>query len=108
MPSKIEWTEETWNPVRGCSKVSTGCEYCLPCPEGVVIPEIFNFFNEHSTKRGDQDAQQEVVKRYAEAIPPENGAKRCAKCGQCEEKCPQKLPVRKLVQQAGWVFERDR
>jgi protein gp37 len=24
----IEWTEATWNPVRGCSKVSEGCRYC--------------------------------------------------------------------------------
>lgn len=26
--SKIEWTEATWNPVTGCTKVSTGCENC--------------------------------------------------------------------------------
>jgi len=26
--SAIEWTEETWNPVTGCSKVSAGCENC--------------------------------------------------------------------------------
>lgn len=26
--SKIEWTEATWNPVRGCSKVSPGCKHC--------------------------------------------------------------------------------
>lgn len=26
--SKIEWTERTWNPVTGCTKVSTGCKYC--------------------------------------------------------------------------------
>jgi len=26
--SKIEWTEQTWNPVTGCSKVSPGCKYC--------------------------------------------------------------------------------
>lgn len=25
MPTRIEWTEETWNPVTGCTKVSTGC-----------------------------------------------------------------------------------
>lgn len=28
MPSKIEWTDETWNPIIGCSKISTGCENC--------------------------------------------------------------------------------
>ncbi|OGQ91852.1 MAG: hypothetical protein A2289_11690 [Deltaproteobacteria bacterium RIFOXYA12_FULL_58_15] len=26
--SAIEWTEATWNPVRGCSKVSAGCKHC--------------------------------------------------------------------------------
>jgi protein gp37 len=26
--SKIEWTEKTWNPVTGCSKVSQGCKHC--------------------------------------------------------------------------------
>jgi protein gp37 len=26
--SKIEWTEATWNPVTGCTKVSEGCRYC--------------------------------------------------------------------------------
>lgn len=26
--SGIEWTESTWNPVTGCSKVSPGCKYC--------------------------------------------------------------------------------
>ena len=26
--SKIEWTDSTWNPVTGCSKVSAGCKHC--------------------------------------------------------------------------------
>jgi len=26
--SNIEWTESTWNPVTGCTKISTGCENC--------------------------------------------------------------------------------
>ena len=26
--SKIEWTEETWNPITGCSKISAGCKNC--------------------------------------------------------------------------------
>lgn len=26
--SKIEWTEATWNPVTGCTKISQGCEHC--------------------------------------------------------------------------------
>lgn len=28
MPTKIEWTDETWNPVTGCTEVSPGCDHC--------------------------------------------------------------------------------
>lgn len=26
--TKIEWTESTWNPITGCTKISSGCKYC--------------------------------------------------------------------------------
>jgi len=26
--SKIEWTDTTWNPLRGCTKISPGCKHC--------------------------------------------------------------------------------
>lgn len=32
--SKIEWTDATWNPLRGCSRVSEGCRHCYA--EGVA------------------------------------------------------------------------
>lgn len=28
MSTKIEWTDETWNPLTGCTKVSQGCKHC--------------------------------------------------------------------------------
>ncbi len=28
MSTEIEWTDETWNPVTGCTKVSPGCDHC--------------------------------------------------------------------------------
>ena len=33
MTSKIEWTDETWNPTRGCSRVSAGCDNCYAIRE---------------------------------------------------------------------------
>ncbi len=26
--TQIEWTQETWNPTKGCTKISAGCKYC--------------------------------------------------------------------------------
>ena len=26
--SSIEWTESTWNPITGCTKISPGCKHC--------------------------------------------------------------------------------
>ena len=28
MSTKIEWADEVWNPMTGCTKVSTGCKFC--------------------------------------------------------------------------------
>jgi protein gp37 len=28
MSTKIEWTDKTWNPITGCTKISAGCEHC--------------------------------------------------------------------------------
>ncbi len=83
----------------------TGCRYCMPCPNGVAIPEIFALINQHYMKRGDRDAEQEVVKKYKETVGKENGAKNCKSCGKCEELCPQHLPIRNLIGGASWVFE---
>lgn len=38
--SKIEWTEKTWNPVVGCSKVSAGCKNCYAIRMAWRLPHI--------------------------------------------------------------------
>jgi len=32
MPTKIEWAEESWNPITGCTPVSEGCAHCYARP----------------------------------------------------------------------------
>lgn len=32
MSTKIQWTEETWNPTTGCDRVSPGCDHCYAVP----------------------------------------------------------------------------
>ena len=79
----------------------TGCRYCMPCPQGVNIPQIISLYNEYWMK----DKNDEIKKKYWEHITPESQAKRCARCGKCEELCPQKLGIRDVVNRAAWIFE---
>src|SRR5260370_139196 len=46
--SSIEWTDATWNPVRGCTKISPGCKYCY----AEVFAERFRGVVGHSYERG--------------------------------------------------------
>jgi protein gp37 len=46
--SKIEWTDATWNPVRGCTKISPGCKHCY----AEVFAERFRGVPAHPYERG--------------------------------------------------------
>lgn len=46
--SKIEWTDATWNPVRGCTKVSPGCAHCY----AEVFAERFRGVPDHPYEQG--------------------------------------------------------
>ncbi len=79
----------------------TGCRYCTPCPSGVAIPEAFSLLNEYYMKNRDQA----VKEKHKKTLKPEQWAKNCAACGNCEEVCPQHLPIRHLLRDAAEVFE---
>lgn len=40
-PSKIEWTEQTWNPIVGCSIVSQGCTNCYAMQMASRLEKMF-------------------------------------------------------------------
>lgn len=46
--SKIEWTDATWNPVRGCTKISPGCKHCY----AEVFAERFRGVPSHAYEHG--------------------------------------------------------
>ncbi len=80
----------------GCTK----CRYCAHCPQSIDIPVTLDFLNEYARKRTEPQAQAQIKKQYAEAVPPERRANNCLHCGQCEAICPQHLPVRRLLSEA--------
>ena len=67
----------------------TACEYCLPCPSGVSIPEIFGIWNDASIFGITKDH----YKHYSKLINEEKDAQQCVECGNCESACPQRLDI---------------
>lgn len=68
----------------------TGCGYCVPCPKEVSIPRLFAAYNEANMF----DRLPDFPKRYAGFVEKAHDAGRCVRCGLCEGKCPQHLPIR--------------
>jgi protein gp37 len=46
--TKIEWTDATWNPVRGCTKISAGCKHCY----AETFAERFRGVKSHPYEQG--------------------------------------------------------
>lgn len=77
----------------------TNCKYCLPCPQGVYIPYIFEIYN--MARMYDDLSRARIFYNW---IRKEGGIDLCIQCGECEEKCPQKIQIRSWLQEASRVL----
>ena len=80
----------------------TTCRYCVPCPYGVAIPEIFTWWNGFAgagrlpEEKGANDSQglrREFLVSYSHAVKAGCGPEKCIRCKKCLSACPQ------------WVFK---
>lgn len=75
----------------------TKCGYCLPCPQGVDIPGNFSVYNagimfdKPDFSRGEYRWWKRAFDRGD--MEDDIRAARCIQCGECEEKCPQSIPI---------------
>jgi hypothetical protein len=76
----------------------TACGYCTPCPNGVEIPRILEFYNE-AILFNDSDRRRRMYTDH-HMLKDEQLADKCIKCEICLEKCPQKLPIPDLLEKA--------
>jgi len=68
----------------------TKCHYCMPCPNGVDIPGVFELYNDGVVFKG---SSLQLNKNLYKFIPEASRADQCTACGDCEDKCPQDILI---------------
>ena len=74
----------------------TKCRYCMPCPFGLDIPELFESYNRTVTQ-----GMKEARKLYDSM---EVKADACRKCYRCEKECPQHIKISEVMEELSGVF----
>ncbi|MBR4471789.1 MAG: aldo/keto reductase [Erysipelotrichaceae bacterium] len=87
-------------PTIGC----TGCRYCVDgCPMQITIPDLFKVMNKAIVNGCDERTRGDY--KGATVKVNKGIASDCIKCGQCEEACPQHLPIRSLLEKVAETFD---
>lgn len=66
----------------------TGCGYCMPCPQGVNIPDNFKIWNTYHMYQS-----YEPIRFAWAGLGRKRKANQCIQCKECEDKCPQKISI---------------
>ena len=83
----------------------TGCRYCMPCSSNVSIPECFEMYNQGCMFEAPDSASLQydiVLSGFLTGSP--GFASQCKECGECEEKCPQGIPIREYLKKVAAYF----
>ena len=78
----------------------TGCEYCMPCPNRVAIPEIFRLTNESSLFGNTEECRAQ----YQNLVKDGRDASQCVECANCESACPQSIRIIEELKEAEKVL----
>jgi hypothetical protein len=73
----------------------TACRYCMPCPQGVAIPDILGLYND-----GHMFGEPERQRSQYLWLDENERADRCTACGECEDRCPQDIAVSRWMEKA--------
>lgn len=78
------------------------CQYCMPCPYGIDIPAVLNYYNkcvnegnvpESSKSENYSKARRAFLIGYDRAVPSLRQADHCIGCNQCSPHCPQNIRI---------------
>ncbi len=88
----IEIIQRAKEAFQGLSPIPcTNCGYCQPCSSGVDIPRIFQFYNNGIMYNDLKSAR--FYYNSPVSMRADRRADQCIECGECEEACPQKIPI---------------
>ncbi len=75
-------------------KLCTGCRYCMPCPQGVGIPALFELANMSRIYGLVEGARRDYALFNVDwPFEEYKNATFCTECGACLAKCPQKIDI---------------
>ena len=78
----------------------TACRYCVDgCPQNILSPDLFHLYNK-------KVVYLDPGWGYASRTRENGKASDCIGCGQCEDICPQHLPIREWLKKVAAVFEK--
>lgn len=81
----------------------TGCSYCThDCPMQIPIPKYFEVYNNYMRHTGYKMNSSFIY--YGQLTHVHTKPDECIKCGQCEEACPQHLPIRAYLEEIAATF----
>jgi len=98
-------------------QLCTGCGYCSNCPENIPVADYMQAYNMRLfpalpymglTLAFSDESQIKAYNifktlRQNSGIIPENIENPCVKCGQCEEKCTQRLPIMSFMDDISYM-----
>ena len=77
------------------------CKHCMPCPEDIRIPLVIQSLDYVETYSGTEMSAAHNRLAYSQSPAP---ASACTECGECEEVCPQNLPIIQQLKEAHAVL----
>jgi predicted aldo/keto reductase-like oxidoreductase len=88
----------------------TACNYCLPCPEGVMIPGAFGVYNQLHLFGNKEESARAYLMRLSGILSETDPmfASLCVECMECVDKCPQNLDIPSLLAQVADELEDDK
>ncbi|HIS46054.1 MAG TPA: aldo/keto reductase [Candidatus Scybalocola faecigallinarum] len=82
----------------------TACRYCIDdCPKKIAIPDYFAIYN--NVKRFGKEHSMADMTYFGNLTQTHGKPSDCIKCGKCEKRCPQHLPIRRYLEMAVQTLE---